>query len=251
MPDNWFLFDDGQYNPFYNMALDEALLLKGISKQINHPLLRFYGWNQRSLSIGRYQNMDRDINTAQAAKDHVPIVRRPTGGRAVLHDNELTYAVIIPKEHPLSLKNLHETFSYISQPIYQGLVKAGFDVQFETTALGNHTYHKQSACFSSTTQYEITCQGHKIVGSAQYRHQGAILQQGSIILQATYDSRAYINNQDSPQTGLWNLTGIKTSLETIKTHIIQSFISLYTIQFIPSNADSLLADEALMAIKNK
>ena len=151
-----------------NMAIDEALL----SSKKN--VLRFYRWKPACLSIGYFQST-QIINLKKL--NDVDIVRRLTGGNAVLHDKELTYSVVIDeKEMP---KSVIESYKIISKGLLQGLKNLGLkpvmneDVKKES---------KSAVCFNDPSWYEILVNGKKIVGSAQKRIDGKILQHGAVLI---------------------------------------------------------------------
>lgn len=168
-----FRFIDSGFNePFLNMAIDEALLT---SKK---PVVRFYRWRPSTLSIGYFQSI-KEINLQRIKELHLGFVRRPTGGKAVFHDNELTYSFII-NESKLP-KDLTESYRIISNSILIGLKKIGLNAKMEKKIDRNA---KSSVCFNQPSYYEITVNKKKLVGSAQTRKANKILQHGSILIDA-------------------------------------------------------------------
>lgn len=167
----WGLIDTGAMNGFNNMAYDLGLL----SNVKDVPILRFYEWNPPALSIGRFQNT-KDINFSYLKDKKFDLVRRPSGGRAVLHYDELTYSIALPTS--MSLKSVTEIYLFISQAIVEGLKSAGLKCEISQDKKEN--YSRFSACFAVSSIYEIVVDGKKLVGSAQVRRNGKILQHGSI-----------------------------------------------------------------------
>ncbi|MBP1080631.1 biotin/lipoate A/B protein ligase family protein [Bacillus capparidis] len=186
----WRFIDSGFQSPAYNMALDEALL-NWNSQKLIPPTIRFYGWNPPTLSVGYFQNIHKEINF-DAVKDHnLGFVRRPTGGRGVLHDQELTYSVIVPEDHPEMPTTVTEAYRVISEGILQGFRELGLDAYFaiprsdkEKAELKNP---RSSVCFDAPSWYELVVEGRKVAGSAQTRQKGVILQHGSILLDLDED----------------------------------------------------------------
>ena len=121
----WRLTTLNTFSGSTNMAYDEVLLNAVVDGTIDTPILRFYHWIMPTISIGRFQSIHKDIDLVQCKKDHIPVVRRPTGGRAVFHNHELTYALAIPPQHPLAQMNIESTYMQISEAFLYG---------FETTA---------------------------------------------------------------------------------------------------------------------
>ncbi|WP_335872793.1 lipoate--protein ligase family protein [Bacillus sp. 2205SS5-2] len=186
----WRFIDSGNCSPYFNMALDEALL-DWHSEGMIPPTIRFYGWNPATLSIGYFQKIEREINLEMVKKHNLGFVRRPTGGRGVLHEHELTYSVIVSEEHPDMPKTVTEAYRVISEGILKGFQLLGFDAYFavprteeERSSLKNP---RSSVCFDAPSWYELVVEGRKVAGSAQTRQKGVILQHGSILLDLDED----------------------------------------------------------------
>lgn len=190
MRETWRFIDSGYCSPAYNMALDEALL-EWHSKGLIPPTIRFYNWNPPTLSIGYFQTVEKEINLDAVKKHGLGFVRRPTGGRGVLHDKELTYSVIVSEEHPQMPQSVTEAYRIISQGLLEGFQRVGLDAYFaipkteaEKEALKNP---RSAVCFDAPSWYELVVEGRKVAGSAQTRQKGVILQHGSIILDIDED----------------------------------------------------------------
>lgn len=186
----WRFIDSGRQDPAFNMALDEALLYWHSENKIP-PTIRFYGWNPPTLSVGYFQNIEKEINLDAVKKHGLGFVRRPTGGRGVLHDQELTYSVIVSEEHPEMPKTVTEAYRVISEGILEGFRELGLDAYFaiprtekEKQSLKNL---RSSVCFDAPSWYELVVEGRKVAGSAQTRQKGVILQHGSILLDLDED----------------------------------------------------------------
>ncbi|MEC1735991.1 octanoyltransferase LipM [Bacillus mojavensis] len=188
--ETWRFIDSGNASPAFNMALDEALLYWHSEKKIP-PVIRFYGWNPATLSVGYFQNIKKEINFEAVHKYNLGFVRRPTGGRGVLHDQELTYSVIVSEDHPEMPATVTEAYRVISEGILQGFRNLGLDAYFaiprtekEKESLKNP---RSSVCFDAPSWYELVVEGRKVAGSAQTRQKGVILQHGSILLDLDED----------------------------------------------------------------
>ncbi|KHF31133.1 Octanoyltransferase LipM [Anoxybacillus sp. BCO1] len=125
----WRFIDSGNCSPAFNMALDEALL-EWHSEGHFPPTIRFYGWNPPTLSIGYFQKVEKEIDMDAVKKYGLGFVRRPTGGRGVLHDKELTYSVIVSEAHPAMPQTVTEAYRVISQGILEGFRFLGLDAYF-------------------------------------------------------------------------------------------------------------------------
>jgi lipoyl(octanoyl) transferase len=169
----WHFIDSGNCSPAFNMALDEALL-EWHSKGSIPPTIRFYGWNPATLSIGYFQKVDKEVNMETVKQHNLGFVRRPTGGRGVLHDKELTYSVIVSEDYPDMPKTVTEAYRVISEGI----------LEEEKESLKNP---RSAVCFDAPSWYELVVEGRKVAGSAQTRQKGVILQHGSILLDIDED----------------------------------------------------------------
>lgn len=186
----WRFIDSGNCSPSFNMALDEALLDWHSEGKIP-PGIRFYGWDPATLSIGYFQKVEKEIDL-EAVKAHgLGFVRRPTGGRGVLHEHELTYSVIVSENHPEMPKTVTEAYRVISEGILKGFHQLGLEAYFavpktdeERSALKNP---RSAVCFDAPSWYELVVEGRKVAGSAQTRQKGVILQHGSILLDLDED----------------------------------------------------------------
>jgi lipoyl(octanoyl) transferase len=181
----WRFIHTGNCSPAENMAIDEAILTE-VSEGKSAPTVRFYGWNPPTLSIGYFQKAIQEINMEQVAKEGLGFVRRPTGGRAVLHDKELTYSMIVREDYPGIPSSVTEAYRVLSEGLLLGFRKLGLDAQM--VQLATEEDQKQyatlgsAACFDSPSWYELVVEGRKVAGSAQVRHKGVVLQHGSILL---------------------------------------------------------------------
>ena len=180
----WRLIEDGPMDGRLNMAIDRAILTACERGQAP-ATLRLYGWDKPTLSIGYSQNELRDVDRAQCEKRNIPIVRRFTGGRALLHHFEFTYSLVAPIPHPRFPGNLAGAFGAVSKAVISSLERAGISKP-EMVGMSKRTpgisRHRSPACFSASNHWEITVKGKKLAGSAQRRLSGAFLQHGSILM---------------------------------------------------------------------
>jgi len=177
-------------SPAMNMAVDEAILQLHAEGKVP-PTVRFYTWNPATLSIGYFQKAAKEINLEEVERRGLGFVRRATGGRAVLHDQELTYSVIVSEDHPRMPSSVTEAYKVISMGLLHGFQNLG--LQAEMVSLASEEEKEKysspgsSACFDSPSWYELVVEGRKVAGSAQTRQRGMILQHGSILLDLDAD----------------------------------------------------------------
>ena len=169
-------FRDG----FYNMALDQALS-DSVRNGDAPATVRFYGWNPPAVSLGRNQPA-ADIDREACRRAGVDVVRRPTGGRAVFHKDEFTYSVAAREDDPVIGGTVLDTYRMIALALLAGLKELGVPAQLVRSETRGGSIRDSASCFAAAGRYEITVDGRKIVGSAQRRVAGVILQQGSLIL---------------------------------------------------------------------
>ncbi|MGM9968138.1 MULTISPECIES: biotin/lipoate A/B protein ligase family protein [unclassified Rummeliibacillus] len=218
MTNKWYFINSGPCSPAYNMALDEALL-HWHSKGLIPPVIRFYEWNPATLSIGYFQQAKKDINFEQLHRLNLGFVRRPTGGRAVLHEHELTYSVIVSEDYPNMPKTVTEAYKVISEGLLLGFRNLGLDAYFsipDTEEKRDILKNPKSAvCFDAPSWYELVVEGKKVAGSAQTRQEGVILQHGAIL----------IDLDDEKLISLFNFPS-DASKERMRKHLPQKAVAI-------------------------
>ncbi|MDE3000516.1 MAG: biotin/lipoate A/B protein ligase family protein [Gemmatimonadota bacterium] len=180
----WRFLNTGSGNAFFNMAVDEAIA-RGVEGETSPPTVRTFGWTPPAVSFGYAQRIGREVDADRCRQRGIHLVRRPSGGRAVLHWNELTYSVTCPAGDPLLGGSIQESYRRISACLVSSLRLLGVSARFEPRRNPVSSPRGEgltSPCFSSTTQYEVTLDDRKIIGSAQRRLGGVLLQHGSLLL---------------------------------------------------------------------
>lgn len=178
-PAQWRLLHTPPAKGAWNMAVDTAIL-EAIGEGSVPPTLRFYGWQPPCLSLG-YAQPIADIDTHQLQENGWGLVRRPTGGKAILHADEVTYAVIGPNEEPRLQGGVLESYQRLSMGLLFGLERLGLPIQVVTNPQGASD-EDQAICFQIPSDFEITIQGKKLIGSAQARKKEGVLQHGTLPL---------------------------------------------------------------------
>jgi lipoate-protein ligase A len=178
-PNRWRLINTGFNSGIFNMALDTAIAFE-VGNGSSPPTIRFFGWKPYAISLGYNQNFD-DINLEKCKTEGIDIVKRPTGGRAILHSEEVTYSVIMPKIDA----SITEIYNVVSFALLNGIRRLGVHAEFEKSQIDFKSFYKTDVsvvCFSASAKSEIKVKGKKLVGSAQRRFDNYILQHGSILL---------------------------------------------------------------------
>ncbi len=180
-PAAWrLLIEDCPRTGAANMAVDQALA-DGCAAGESPPTLRFYRWSPPAVSLGRHQPL-ADIDRAAAESRGYDIVRRSTGGRAILHTDELTYSVAAPADEPRVQGAVMDAYLRLSGALLCGLQTLGLGVADKAPGHVRAGKGVSAACFEVPSAYEITARGRKLMGSAQSRRAGAVLQHGSLPL---------------------------------------------------------------------
>ena len=181
----WRFIQSGPTDPALNMAVDEAIMA-GQATGDSPPTLRFYGWAPPTLSIGYFQKAEEEVDFEALSRFGLGFVRRPTGGRAVLHDRELTYSMIMPEDYPGMPRTVNEAYRVLSEGLVLGFRRLGLQAEMVSLASDEdkqkYAAAGSAACFDSPSWYELVVEGRKAAGSAQVRQKGALLQHGSILL---------------------------------------------------------------------
>lgn len=161
----------------WNMAVDQALLA-GV-REGAPPVLRFYRWRPYCLSLGRNQPARGHYHLERIRAHGYDVVRRPTGGRAVLHAEELTYSVVLPER---LLGGPREAYATVNRALAAGLRRLGVPVMLQPRGVARAPVPSLAPCFREPAEGEVVAMGRKLVGSAQVRERGALLQHGSLLL---------------------------------------------------------------------
>src|SRR3990170_784055 len=163
-----------------NMAIDEAIL-EAVAAAMAPPPLRLYAWAPGCLSLGHAQPIDV-VDEAGLVVEGWELVRRPTGGRALLHTDELTYSIAAPDSLPGLAGGVLPSYRTLSRGLLAGLERLGLHPDAPALTVVGQSDRLNPVCFEVPSAYEITAGGKKLVGSAQLRRRGAVLQHGSLPL---------------------------------------------------------------------
>ena len=219
----WYLIEFGTFPGVENMAIDMAMM--DIARKKSIPVLRFYSWEPATLSLGRFQKLE-DIDLEKVKKLGFDVVRRPSGGRAVLHYDELTYAVAFPESVVSS--SVIRTYLEISKALVTGLKALEVDAVLARER-SKERYTSFAACFATTSLHEVKVGGRKLIGSAQVRSNGAVLQHGSIPLKSHIEEyvESFVLSQEESQRLKFLLNKRTTCiLDHVETNMNEVFKAL-------------------------
>lgn len=218
----WRLICDPPAHGSWNMAVDESLLESAGGGQAL-PTLRLYSWDPACLSLG-YAQAISDVDIPRLNARGWEIVRRPTGGRAILHTDELTYSITAPSSEPRLSGSLLESYWRISEALLLALQLLGVQAErLEEPITRTRSDGQNPVCFERPSNYEITNQGKKIIGSAQARRREGVLQHGSLPLFGDLTRitqvLVYPNELSRRKSGM-RLLSRATTLQTVQGHTV-------------------------------
>ena len=194
----WRVVDTGANCGAYNMGVDQVLA----ADAAQGPVLRFYDWEPPAVSCGWNQQPERETNVEACRVLGIDVVRRPTGGRAVLHWEELTYSVACVAEVLVAGGGVEATHRKIGACLAEGLRLFGAPVELERAGRCGRAW-RSGPCFGSTARWELKCQQRKLVGSAQRRYGRRLLQHGSILLGRAHERLPQLMRIDKDARQKW------------------------------------------------
>lgn len=229
-PSTWRLIISPPAKGAWNMALDEAIL-EYSGKRESLPTLRLYAWQPPCLSLG-YAQPYSEVDLIRLRQLNWELVRRPTGGRAILHTDELTYSVCGPLDEPRLAGSVLESYRQLSQALLLALHLLGVPAEarekpeIHQNSLSSKTFAQNSngsapiqpICFEVPSNYEITVQGKKLIGSAQARRKEGVLQHGSFPLWGDLTRITQVlvyNNESDRLSAAKRLLNRATTLESV------------------------------------
>jgi lipoate-protein ligase A len=219
----WDLILDGDLDGASNMAIDAALLDEVEHSSEPRTVVRLYRWRRPTISLGRNQRIDSAVDEAFCRDEGIDIVHRPTGGRAVLHDDELTYAVV-SNDTLCFGDTIYANYKSVSEALCEGFHRLGIPAILapETRRSSTQSGDADLPCFISPSRYELTVQGRKVVGSAQRRLRRGFLQHGSMPITCDREKLARATRMTDPGILYEEMAGIAEFLPERPT--IEAFI---------------------------
>jgi len=236
----WDLILDDNLDGVSNMAIDAALLDEVEHSPDPKTIVRFYQWRRPTISLGRNQRVDAAVDQSFCEAQGVDIVHRPTGGRAVLHEDELTYAVASNDSSSFG-DTIYANYKSVSEALCEGFNHLGVPAILapETRRISTPTNGRDLPCFVSPSRYELTVQGRKIVGSAQRRMRKSFLQHGSMPIRCNREKLARATRMPDPSVLYEEMAGLaeflqeRPSIEKLTGALIEGFRTRFLIEFKP------------------
>ncbi|HSE42353.1 MAG TPA: biotin/lipoate A/B protein ligase family protein [Acidobacteriota bacterium] len=234
---NWRLLVHQSLPGHTQMAIDEALYESVVES--GTPTLRLYTWERPTLSLGYFQDYKRVVCEPYIVHNKIHVVRRLTGGRAVLHDLEMTYSVTAPLDRETFKDcSLQETYQLIAKALDLALQNLGVKrsaISMDST--GGRSQTKNAQCFVSLSQFEVGQNRRKIIGSAQKRSRDRFLQHGSILVDFNAElQKSAVNNPDpnieEKIAPLKMLLGRTPSFDEIQDNVVAAFQNIFETKII-------------------
>ena len=184
-----------------NMAVDEAIML-AVARGEAPATLRVYEWRPPAVSVGRFQEFEGHVDLQACRERGYDVVRRPTGGRAILHDDEVTYSVCVLQDALAHGQSVRRSYRELSRGIERGLARLGLAAELAERRGAQDLPRSglPTACFAHASRGDMVAAGRKIVGSAQTRRRGAILQHGSVPLRLDLPALAAVLRDSAPES---------------------------------------------------
>ncbi len=254
------LIETSPRHAYANMAIDEVLLEGQIRGEFP-PTVRFYRWQPPAISIGCCQNIET-IDVAACQLNNIVLVRRITGGRAIFHKHDFTYSIAAREDNPVISGTIMETYRKISHALLAGMRELG--VQAVLSPGEKKLAGSGAACFDAASRYELTAGGKKLIGSAQRRKQGAVLQQGSLPLEDTSEMLFNLlkfkdqlqrlqarENYKKKATSLAEVLGRVATFSEVAAALLKGMADVFGIKLIPGglSPEEVAQVEILQATK--
>jgi len=239
--DEWRIIPFESCDPFENMAIDEAIF-KAARQRKMPPTLRSYGWKRPAVSLGYFQDAEREINCGYCRDRGIDIVRRPTGGRAVLHGDDLTYSLVAGEDSTHFSSDIVEIYRIISECIIRGLEKSGVEAKMVKEGRPGSGGSAGAFCFAASCKNELLADGKKICGSAQVRARGMFLQHGSLLIDfdpvavcaaiTTKNTAMEVEKLKASVTSIRKSAGDNIGIDTLCRNIAAGFEEVLNIRLI-------------------
>jgi len=244
----WRLIEEGPAPGAWNMAVDDALL-EAARRDEAPPTLRLYGWSRATLSLGRHQDPCAGIDHGFRHRRGIDLVRRPTGGRAVLHDREITYSLVLPASLGRGA-GVGEVYRVLSGALLSGLSQVfgvrcsvfgkdrsssqgpGLTTQHPTPNT-QHPTPNAASCFAAAAGGDGLVEAGKLVGSAQARRAGAVLQHGSVLLEVRRGDWVGLFGVPGLEVALADLMGAAPGEDAVRTALRRALERSLAAELLP------------------
>jgi len=238
----WRMIQDTPQSAAWNMAVDEAILT--MSPALNRPTLRFYSWQRPTLSLGYFQSVT-EVDAEACGQHDIDLVRRPTGGRAVLHHQEVTYSVVTGLD--VLPGGVSASYRQISDVLIDALERLGLKAQLQRS----HTKAQSSVCFDTPSFAELTVSGKKVCGSAQTRTKHALLQHGALPLQFDWERMAIALKLSDRVLNILQrqAAGLQEFVSITEEDLMRALKQSFELKFGPLKPSELTDEERKLAKK--
>jgi lipoate-protein ligase A len=237
---NCRLIIEGKNSACKNMAIDRAMLFS--YEEVKIPTLRFYQWELPTLSFGFFQKVPEHLIKI-CKKNNIALVRRPTGGKAVLHDDEITYSIVAPYYLFSKERDILHVYNSIAQIFLHAFKSMNLNVELSECKT---TDESSMFCFSEPSYYEITFNGKKLIGNAQRYNRDIFLQHGSLPISRNLDliNELFGEGHKNKWTSLEECLGYRPEIMLVQEKIINAFIDIFNFKFETTSYYQIEKDKA-------
>ncbi len=231
--ERWRFVESGAGPGAENMAVDEAMF-EAHAAGGSFPTLRVYGWRPRAVSLGRFQRAESSVDLETCRRLGVDVVRRPTGGRAILHtEEEVTFSVVVSAER-LGTTGVMDSYRALAGGIIAGLRRLGVEARLVERSGAGPGGPQDPACFAVKARCDLVVGSSKLVGSAQVQRDGVVLQQNSLPLRVDVGDweEVFRRGRRAPEaTGLWDAAGREVSYREAAEALREGFAEAFGVEF--------------------
>ena len=233
--DRWRFIDSGPGTGAENMAVDEAML-EGHAAGQTSPTLRVYAWRPAAVSLGRFQRQESGVDGEACRRLGIDVVRRPTGGRAILHtEEEVTFSIVVSGEW-LGTSGVMDSYRALAGGIVSAMSRLGLEARLVERSMpsASPAMAQDPACFAVKARCDLVVGSSKLVGSAQVQRDGFVLQQNSLPLRIRMDDweRVFLRPGDAPEAvGLWEAAGREVGYGEAAGALREGFAEAFGVEF--------------------
>ncbi|MBC7879545.1 MAG: lipoate--protein ligase family protein [Anaerolineales bacterium] len=262
MTNHWRLLYTPPSNGAWNMAVDESIL-EHIHRGESQPTLRLYAWEPACLSLGHAQSF-KDVDMTRLKANGWEVVRRVTGGRAILHTDEITYSVTGNENEEILAGGVLDSYNRLSKALLYGVQSLSLPVEVKEEKHTTASQNLNPVCFEVPSSYEITVNGKKLIGSAQARKKEGVLQHGSLPLRGDLTricDALVFENESARQaakdrllaraTTVESVLGVETDWETAAQAFVKGFEAQLGIRFQREEMSQSESERANELVKEK
>lgn len=255
--DRWRLVVDGPRDAYMNMAIDEAVFTRTRTEHYR-PTLRFFQWEKPSISYGYAVAVEKELDIHYCQSNGIQIVRRITGGGVVFHKCDITFTIVFPENLVPDTGSVLSSYKFINDTFIAGLKNFGIDGGFyDLSEQSEEKSGGENVCFIKPTKYDVVYEGKKLVGNAQRRKKGYILNHGSLLFSNDYKKMLPCLKVPNPEkmaqmaTTIESLAGKGTTRQAVIDALVEGLAKKLNVQFVEEKLSSGELEQAEQYAREK